>query len=686
MTYVPFTVQMPFRSYDFRRLVRRPFRFALRPIVALLMSASLLLTGCGSPIKEVLKPLEVESTNYYRNIAKAVDYAEPQLHQMPDGAALEPFSINRNTPTEYWNLPLEEVILLALSNAQVMRDFGGQVLRAPATIPTIQNPLIVESDPRFGLENALSAFDAQFASRLFFEKNDRALNNTFFGGGTRLLQQDLGTMQNTISKTTTSGTQFFARNNTEYDSNNAPGNIFPSAWNTNIEAEFRHPLLQGSGVEFNRIAGPNTQPGLFNGVVLARVNTDISLAEFESAVRNLVADVENAYWDLYAAYRDLNSKIVARDNALEVWRRTYALYASKRRGGEADKEAYAREQYFRFQDEVEYALSGQVIEGTRTNSGSSGGTFRGPPGVQMAERRLRLIAGLPATDGRLIRPADEPLVSQVVFDWHRTVQEALALRPELRRQRWVIKRRELELLATRNYLMPRFDATGRYRWRGFGNDLINSDGNVPNSFDNAWDNLLTGDFQEWQLGVDLNVPLGFRKAHNAVRNAQFNLARERAVLNEQERTVLSDLSNAVADLERAFQATQTGYNRLIAARDHLEAVQSTYQSDKAPLDMLLEAQRRFVDSEGRYYRSLADYAIAIRNVHFEKGTSLEYHDVFLQEDRTRVLRHEANRDEINYQMPGAPPATEPVVPPEAPAPEPPAPPGNSASLPPQTAA
>ncbi|MBL9085114.1 MAG: TolC family protein, partial [Planctomycetales bacterium] len=323
---------------------------------------------------------------------------------------------------------------------------------------------------------------------------------------------------------------------------------------------------------------------------------------------------------------------------------------------------------------------------TRTNSGSSGGTFRGPPGVQMAERRLRLIAGLPATDGRLIRPADEPLVSQVVFDWHRTVQEALALRPELRRQRWVIKRRELELLATRNYLMPRFDATGRYRWRGFGNDLINSDGNVPNSFDNAWDNLLTGDFQEWQLGVDLNVPLGFRKAHNAVRNAQFNLARERAVLNEQERTVLSDLSNAVADLERAFQATQTGYNRLIAARDHLEAVQSTYQSDKAPLDMLLEAQRRFVDAEGRYYRSLADYAIAIRNVHFEKGTSLEYHDVFLQEDLTRVMRHETSRDEINYKMPGAPPATEPVAPPEAPAPEPPAPPGNSASLPPQTAA
>ena len=37
------------------------------------------------------------------------------------------------------------------------------------------------------------------------------------------------------------------------------------------------------------------------------------------------------------------------------------------------------------------------------------------------------------------------------------------------------------------------------------------------------------------------------------------------------------------------------------------------------------------------HRSLADFAIAMRNVHYEKGTSLDYHDVYLQEDRTRVV-------------------------------------------------
>jgi hypothetical protein len=609
-------------------------RGPLGRIVVCLLPALLVSLGCGTTPRQALELQHANNGNFYRELAKQVDYADPQLHAMQTDQAVEPFTIDRNAPTEYWNLPLEEAIVLSLTNSPVLRDLGGQLLRSPATVPSIHNPGIVETDPRFGIENALSAFDTSFNTRMFYEKNDRALNNAFFGGGTRVLQQDLLTAQSSLTKTAATGTQFIVRHNTNYDANNAPGNLFPSAWDTNVEAEFRHPLLQGSGTEFNRIAGPGGQLGLFNGVVLARMNTDISLAEFETAVRNMIADVENGYWDLYYAYRDLQTKIVARDNALLTWQRINALYATDKRGGEADKEAQAREQYYRFQEEVENALTGQVLEGTHTNNGSSGGTFRGTVGVQLAERRLRLVCGLPISDGRMIRPSDEPLVTKVVLDWSQTSTEALARRPELRRQRWQIKRREMELLATRNYLMPRLDATGRYRFRGFGDELLNSDGNTNGfRFDNAYDNLLTGDFQEWQLGVDLTVPIGFRRAHTAVRNAQLLLARERAVLNEQERSVLHDLSNAVADLQRAFAVTQTSYNRLVAARDQLNAVKTTYDADKAPLDLLLEAQRRNAEAEGRYYRSLVEYATALRNVHFEKGTSLEYHSVFLNDDR-----------------------------------------------------
>src|SRR5258708_12386978 len=98
--------------------------------------------------------------------------------------------------------------------------------------------------------------------------------------------------------------------------------------------------------------------------------------------------------------------MAAGDAGLETWGRVEALHAQGRRGGEAMQEAQAREQHFRLQEEVQNALSGRQVEGTRTSSGSSGGTFRGTGGVQGCERRLRLMMVLPISDAKLLRPGD----------------------------------------------------------------------------------------------------------------------------------------------------------------------------------------------------------------------------------------------------------------------------------------
>ena len=50
--------------------------------------------------------------------------------------------------------------------------------------------------------------------------------------------------------------------------------------------------------------------------MLARINTDIALANFEASVRNLVSDVEIAYWELYFDYRSLGT---ARQGATAPW-------------------------------------------------------------------------------------------------------------------------------------------------------------------------------------------------------------------------------------------------------------------------------------------------------------------------------------------------------------------------------
>ena len=603
--------------------------------VKLLLAAAIMLgPGCSHFLDQnSLQDEFVENEEIYQRALTEIEY--PNVEEVDEGDTIgtqAPAMLSSSATPNYWDLTLEEAMHLALQHSKVLGDVGGVSLNTPAALHTKYDPAITEADPRYGVEGALSAYDTTLSASTFFEKNDKALNNVFFGGGTRLLRQDAMVIQAQLTKRAMTGTEFTLRDYIDYDANNSPGNQFPHAYQNNIEMEFRHPLLRGGGIDFNQLAGPSNTPGVVNGVIIARINTDISLGEFEISVRDLVSDVENAYWDLYYGYRDLDAKIMARDSALETWRRIRALYENGRRGGEAEKEAQAREQYFRYQAEVENALSGRLLNGTHTNNGSQGGTFQSNHGVYVAERRLRMLLGIPINDGRLIRPADEPSLARVDYDWEETLVEALDRRPEIRRQRWQIKKRELELQANKNFLLPELDLIGRYRWRGFGRNYL-VDGNDPGRFDGALNNLFDGDFQEWQLGLELSVPLGKRQAHAAMRHAELQLARDRAILHEQERTIVQSLSNAIADVDRAYSVLQTTFNRRHAARQEVAAVQAAYESDNATLDLLLESQRRQAEADGSYYRSLVEYSLAVKNVQFEKGSLLAYNSIYLEEGR-----------------------------------------------------
>ena len=189
-------------------------------------------------------------------------------------------------------------------------------------------------------------------------------------------------------------------------------------------------------------------------MVIARIRTDIRLADFEAGVRNFVADIENAYWELYFAYRNLEANKSGRDAALQTWKEVHAKFIVGAKGGEADREAQSREQYFLFRASLETGLSD----------------------VYKAENRLRYLMGLAATDGRLIRPSEEPTDAHVLFDWSEIHAEAMCRSVELRQEKWRIKQREMELIASKNLLLPRLDLGAKYRWVGLGQDLIQQPG------------------------------------------------------------------------------------------------------------------------------------------------------------------------------------------------------------------
>jgi outer membrane protein TolC len=613
----------------------------------MLTSVSLLAGGCAP--RQPFYFFEDGDLSHYVGAIQKLEYPDTCQEPLAEAAgAVEPVTLSNPKFDSIWELSLEEAIRTALENGKVLRNLGGRfgsfggprpqtgeppvsLLTNPQATPSIYDPAITETDPFRGVESALALFDAQLSSSLTWERQNRPQN--VGGVGTFIFQQqflgDTGNWTSGISKRTATGATWGFSNQTLYDNNNSPirqqnaaGQIIvPSTWTTNYDFTFSQPLLQGAGVTYNRIAGPDAFENVygrpaFRGVLLARINSDISLADFEAGVRNLVSDTEQSYWELSFAYRNLEARKAGRDSALEAWRKVHALMVEGSRGGERDKEAQAREQYFFFRSEVEQALTD----------------------VYRSENRLRYMMGISASDGRLIRPSDEPTTARISFDWQQSLVEALSRSAELRKQKWVIKQRELELTAAKNLILPRLDLVGRWRFLGMGQDLINqnytpyeANGNDPLFGTDAYSTLFSGQFQEWQAGAQFLMPLGFRRELATVRHHQLQLARERARLQDEELEASHALVEAVRGVDTNFALAQTNFNRRVAAERQVDAVQAAYDAGQVTLDQLLDAQRRRAEAESAYFRALVDYNRAISQLHFRKGSLLEYNGVFLAE-------------------------------------------------------
>jgi hypothetical protein len=312
--------------------------------------------------------------------------------------------------------------------------------------------------------------------------------------------------------------------------------------------------LSNFGVVFSRLDASNIQ--------IDRMNPDIVTTEVAIAARNLVSDVENVYWKLWANYRDLETARIGRDSAQTIWKTIY----EKVQGGieSVQTEQQAREQYFFFRAQVESAQRD----------------------LHNTEGHLRLLMSLTARDGRLIRPKDDPPTTEVKLDWSEAHANALAKDFELIQQRQVVQRCAIKLEAARNAL-PK--------------DLQN------------------------QLGVTTgnDKTIGERKALAEVRQLELGLAREKARLEDLELNTSHLVSTAFRERKTVAALSQTHLNRAVTAKQEVETATTLLRGGKISLDLVLDAQRRLAQAEKDYHRSIEEHAIAVKDVNLRIGTLLE---------------------------------------------------------------
>jgi hypothetical protein len=129
------------------------------------------------------------------------------------------------------------------------------------------------------------------------------------------------------------------------------------------------------------------------------------------------------------------------------------------------------------------------------------------------------------------------------------------------------------------------------------------------------------------------------------------LRREQALMRQQELEISYELRAAFTELDRAFAVTKSNYNRYVAARIQLEAERKRNAAGVARLDLVLDAQRRFVTSEALFHRAILDYNLALINMQYARGTLLDSVGVYLTEGPWSEEAHAlAERESRRYRQ------------------------------------
>ena len=634
---------------------------------------AVLFTGCFPS-----KPFYLNDRgdlSHYIDRATDIEYPDVEIASLDEVVqAPRPITVIDPDFTSFMDLTLEQCVGISLQNSKVLRGFGtpnlqgfavapgvDNLVNGPAAAGTFYNVAVRETEPGFigqpgqisnpaniltntaldsnqGVEAAIADFDTQFTASAFWSTNDEPRNANPASGvdflNPEVFVQDTVNWQTEFAKKTANGTQLFFRNTNQWIENNnpliseiPPGlQVLDSFYRTALEVEIRQPLLRGRGAFIQRMP-----------IVISRINTDQEIANLEAQLQNMVTNVEIRYWDLHCAFRNMAAAKEGRDAALETWRIVYDQFEE---GADVNIQqvAQASEQYHFF--------DAQVID-------SFGNLLT-------AETDLRWLLGLATTDGRIIRPIDEATTAPIEFDWCATLDEALTYRPELRQQRWEVKKRQLAVAYSKNSLLPELNVTGLYRWLGLGNRLGSSDENAlnfPDPSSGAINDLYGGDFQEFTLGLDYRIPIGLRRELANVRNSQLKLARDVARFEDMELDVTREISEAIRALDhnrRIMQSALSRWKDTEIEKDHFEEI---VELGLETLDVALDAQRRKTQAAAAFDAARCEYNKVIALIHRRKGTILAYNGIHFAEgawpgkayhDASENARRRGASRQINY--------------------------------------
>lgn len=365
--------------------------------------------------------------------------------------------------------------------------------------------------------------------------------------------------------------------------------------------EFTQPLLR----DFGRAVTDR-------GILVARINSDISRDLFEQRVSEILLQVEEAYWRLVEAREQL---VVARES-LDL-----AQELHDRNRIQVDVGTLAPIELV--QSEATIALRQEEII-------TAGARMR-----DSADELMRLL-NLPdaMTNGLEVEPITDPGAEQVEIDVEEAIRVALEERPEVRSQRKVVERLEVDSKYYENQELPQVDVTLGYNSAGLGGrgSLVGPGGQVldlDTGLADAFEDVYNREFTGWSIGMLIAYPLQNRSARAQSAIADLDLDRGRAELSQVELGVITEVRTTARGVRTAIQQIESARATRRLQERNLEAEQKRYENGMSDSFRIAEIQNDLTEARSRevtavtnYRTALVRYQRAIGRLLEEKGVEL----------------------------------------------------------------
>jgi len=431
--------------------------------------------------------------------------------------------------------------------------------------------------------------------------------NAFFSGGTDFqpIVQNYQTQEAGVQGQLETGTQYNINVSQTKVNDNTYINAFNPYYYGSFNVSITQPLLKNFLMNDDK-----------RQIELSVVNADASQASTLATVSTTISNVEDAYWDLLAAWRN----VAIQEDALHqsVLQQQSNVRQAKRGAAAPIDAVESSTQVAVYQQNVFSAL--QTVSELQNQLKSLIVTDPGDPIWRANLVPISPVLSLPQT------PSVESLLAS-----------AMKNRPEVRQAIDAQKQADVNLAYAKNQRLPQADLQLTYNGNGFAGNALPPLGGVfgtatpPPYYDGTYGQAFanSGRFSTYSAGIQISTPIGNNTAKGAV-----GVASEQEHIAEVQK--LGTAERIQYEVRNAVQNYQAALARLFAARQARDAAaqvlaseERKFRNGESTTFLVNQRQVEFVQNEGLELQAQTDLNKAVVELQRVDGSILSQNNVSL---------------------------------------------------------